>query len=54
MLEFYLRFAPDSVVHVDGEVMLNHLQREKGRFKAHTNSGRDARFFRARTYTGNR
>lgn len=51
MLEFYLRFAPDSVVHIDGEVMLNHLQREKGRFKAYTNSGDEMRVFLERGHT---
>ena len=45
MYEIYERIALDKPVSVDDQLELDHLQREKGRIKAITRGGVEARLF---------
>ncbi|MCS5588189.1 MAG: urease accessory protein UreE [Porticoccaceae bacterium] len=51
MLEIYQRLPANSVDTIDGELMLDHLQREKGRFKAVSSSDEEVRVFLERGHT---
>jgi urease accessory protein len=51
MLEIYQRLAADSVDSVDGQLILDHLQREKGRFKTESSAGEEVRVFLERGHT---
>jgi len=51
MLEIYQRLPANTVDRIDGELMLDHLQREKGRFKAQSCSGEEVRVFLERGQT---
>lgn len=51
MYEIYERISPDKPLTVDDQIELDHLQREKGRIKAVTVSGIEARLFLERGNT---
>jgi urease accessory protein len=51
MLEIYQRLPANSVDTIDGELMLDHLQREKGRFRTQSCSGEEVRVFLERGHT---
>ena len=51
MLEIYERLAPAMAAGIDGQLVLDHLQREKGRFKAELSSGEEVRVFLERGQT---
>jgi urease accessory protein len=51
MLEIYQRLNSESVESVDGQLTLDHLQREKGRFKAESSCGEEVRVFLERGHT---
>ena len=51
MLQVFERLRPDSGLHIDDQLVLDHLQREKGRFKAYASSGEEVRVFLERGQT---
>lgn len=51
MLEVYQRLPAGSDGAVDGQLVLDHLQREKGRFKVASTSGEEVRIFLERGNT---
>ena len=51
MLEIYERLLPDTEGTIDDQLILDHLQREKGRFKAISSSGEEVRVFLERGNT---
>lgn len=51
MLEIYQRLAADTVDRIDGQLILDHLQREKGRFKTESSAGEEVRVFLERGHT---
>ncbi|MFA7553154.1 MAG: urease accessory protein UreE [Spongiibacteraceae bacterium] len=51
MLEVHQRLAADTSIAIDGTVMLDHLQREKGRIKTISSNGEEVRIFLARGNT---
>ena len=48
MLEVYQRKSANHLDTFDDELILDHTQREKGRFKAHLSSGEEVRVFLTR------
>ena len=51
MLEIYERLGNLPAAYSDDQLVLDHLQREKGRFKTETSSGEEARVFLPRGNT---
>jgi urease accessory protein len=51
MLEIYQRLPANSEQRIDAELMLDHLQREKGRFRARSSGGEEVRVFLERGHT---
>jgi len=51
MLEIYERLMPETVGSIDDQLILDHLQRAKGRFKALASSGEEVRVFLERGHT---
>ena len=52
-VEVYQRLAAEAVGKVDDQLVLDHIQREKGRFKTLTLSGMEIRVFLPRGHTLN-
>lgn len=50
-MDVYERVAADKVEHIDDQLILDHLQREKGRFKAVSCAGEEVRVFLERGHT---
>jgi len=51
MWEVYQRLASDQAESIHDQLILDHLQREKGRFKAIASSGTEVRVFLERGHT---
>ena len=51
MLEIYQRLATDAVSSIDDQLVLDHRQREKGRFKTQSCCGEEVRVFLQRGHT---
>ena len=51
MLEIYQRLPANPEQRIDAELMLDHLQREKGRFRARSSGDEEVRVFLERGHT---
>jgi len=51
MLEIYQRLPANSEQRIDAELILDHLQREKGRFRARSSGDEEVRVFLERGHT---